>query len=93
MKCFKKLKRRDFMNLYRFEVTTSVFVTSVIIAAEQDELAFDLVEIELEKYFLKKLDVLDISLYEKRRIRGSGAGYVLHEQETLSNTLGGIGDG
>ncbi|MEG9297730.1 DUF3906 family protein [Mangrovibacillus sp. Mu-81] len=77
------------MNLYRFEVTTSVLVTSVIIAAEQDEKAFDLVEIELEKYFLKKPDIQDISLYEKRRIRGSGAGYVLHEQETRSNTLGG----
>ncbi|MGE6752647.1 DUF3906 family protein [Rossellomorea sp. NPDC071047] len=71
------------MNLYRFEVTTRVFVTIVVVAAESDELAFDLVEIELEKYFLKKPDVVDISLYEKRRIRGSGAGFVLHEQETI----------
>ncbi|MGF3103070.1 DUF3906 family protein [Rossellomorea sp. DUT-2] len=71
------------MNLYRFEVTTQVFVTIVVVAAESDELAFDLVEIELEKYFLKKPDVVDISLYEKRRIRGNGAGFVLHEQETI----------
>jgi Protein of unknown function (DUF3906) len=78
------------MNLYRFEVTTPAFVTSVIVAAEQDEKAFDLVEIELEKYFLKKPVIQDISLYEKRRIRGYGAGYVLHEQETRKNSVGGI---
>ncbi|WP_341356420.1 DUF3906 family protein [Rossellomorea sp. y25] len=71
------------MNLYRFEVTTHDFVTIVVVAAESDEKAFDLVEIELEKYFLKKPDVVDISLYEKRRIRGNGAGFVLHEQETI----------
>jgi Protein of unknown function (DUF3906) len=71
------------MNLYRFEVTTSEFVTIVVVAAESDEKAFDLVEIELEKYFLKNPDVVDISLYEKKRIRGNGAGFVLHEQETI----------
>ncbi|MCA1062799.1 DUF3906 family protein [Rossellomorea sp. AcN35-11] len=71
------------MNLYRFEVTAHAYVTIVVVAAESDEKAFDLVEIELEKYFLKKPELLDISLYEKRRIRGNGAGFVLHEQETI----------
>ncbi|KPL60047.1 DUF3906 family protein [Rossellomorea sp. SC111] len=71
------------MNLYRFEVTARDFVTIVVVAADTDEKAFDLVEVELEKYFLKKPDVEDISLYEKKRIRGNGAGFVLHEQETI----------
>ncbi|WP_163099835.1 DUF3906 family protein [Peribacillus alkalitolerans] len=70
------------MNLYRFEVTTADFVTNVVIAAKKDEDAFHLVEIELEKYFLKKPDVIDISLYEKKKIR-SGNGFVLHEIETI----------
>ncbi|QHE61683.1 DUF3906 family protein [Rossellomorea vietnamensis] len=71
------------MNLYRFEVTARDLVTIVVVAADTDEKAFDLVEIELEKYFLKKPDVRDISLYEKKRIRGNGAGFVLYEQETI----------
>ncbi|BCB03807.1 DUF3906 family protein [Bacillus sp. KH172YL63] len=71
------------MNLYRFEVTTPQFVTVVVVAAQSDEAAFDLAEVELEKYFLKKPEVVDISLYEKRRISGNGAGFVLHEQETI----------
>jgi len=70
------------MNLYRFEVTTPTFVTPVVVAADSDEKAFDLVEIELEKYFLKKPEIVDISLYEKRRLRG-GAAFVLHEKETI----------
>jgi hypothetical protein len=70
------------MNLYRFEVTTDKFVTKVVIAANTDEQAFELVEIELEKYFLALPEIRDISLYEKKKIR-SGAGFVLHEQETI----------
>jgi hypothetical protein len=70
------------MNLYRFEVTTDQFVTKVVIAASSDEQAFDLVEIELEKYFLALPEIRDISLYEKKKIR-IGAGFVLHEQETI----------
>lgn len=66
------------MNLYRFEVSTPEFVTKVVVAAKDDEKAFDLVEIELEKYFLKKPDIIDITLYEKRVIR-NGTGFVLHE--------------
>ncbi|WP_079516147.1 DUF3906 family protein [Rossellomorea marisflavi] len=71
------------MNLYRFEVTTPTFVTPVVVAADSDEKAFDLVEIELEKYFLKKPEIVDISLYEKRRLRVGGAAFVLHEKETI----------
>jgi hypothetical protein len=67
------------MNLYRFEVTTDQFVTKVVIAASSDEQAFDLVEIELEKYFLALPEIRDISLYEKKKIR-IGTGFVLHEE-------------
>lgn len=70
------------MNLYRFEVTTPKFVTNVVVAAKDDQRAFELVEIELEKYFLKMPEVIDITLYEKRVIR-NGAAFVLHEQETI----------
>ncbi|WP_408006451.1 DUF3906 family protein [Pseudalkalibacillus sp. A8] len=70
------------MNLYRFEVTANGEVIPVIIAAENDNAAFHLVEVELEKYFLRLPEVDDISLYEKKKIR-RGNGFVLHEQETI----------
>ncbi|MGE7765677.1 DUF3906 family protein [Peribacillus sp. NPDC096540] len=70
------------MNLYRFEVTIKEELIHVIIAADSDEKAFQLVDIELEKRFLKMPEVDDISLYEKRKIN-NGAGYVLSEFETI----------
>ncbi|AXN36974.1 DUF3906 family protein [Peribacillus butanolivorans] len=66
------------MNLYRFEVTIKEELIHVIIAADSDEKAFQLVDIELEKRFLKMPEVDDISLYEKRKIN-NGTGYVLSE--------------
>ncbi|MBK5441901.1 MULTISPECIES: DUF3906 family protein [unclassified Peribacillus] len=70
------------MNLYRFEVTIKEELIHVIIAADSDEKAFQLVDIELEKRFLKMPEVDDISLYEKRKIN-YGTGYVLSEFETI----------
>ncbi|MFB7641148.1 DUF3906 family protein [Peribacillus butanolivorans] len=70
------------MNLYRFEVTIKEELIHVIIAADSDEKAFLLVDIELEKRFLKMPEVDDISLYEKRKIN-NGTGYVLSEFETI----------
>ncbi|CAH0137424.1 DUF3906 family protein [Peribacillus sp. NPDC101481] len=70
------------MNLYRFEVTIKEKPIHVIIVADSDEKAFDLVDIELEKHFLKMPEVDDISLYEKRKIK-NGAGFVLSEFETI----------
>ncbi|KON69472.1 DUF3906 family protein [Peribacillus butanolivorans] len=70
------------MNLYRFEVTIKEELIHVIIAADSDEKAFQLVDIELEKRFLKMPEVDDISLYEKRKIN-NGTGYVLSEFETI----------
>jgi hypothetical protein len=70
------------MNLYRFEVTIKEKLIHVIIVADSDEKAFDLVDIELEKHYLKMPEVDDISLYEKRKIK-NGAGFVLSEFETI----------
>ncbi|MFA1710744.1 DUF3906 family protein [Peribacillus frigoritolerans] len=70
------------MNLYRFEVTIKEKPIHVIIVADSDEKAFELVDIELEKHYLKMPDVDDISLYEKRKIK-NGAGFVLSEFETI----------
>ncbi|MEE3952482.1 DUF3906 family protein [Peribacillus frigoritolerans] len=70
------------MNLYRFEVTIKEKPIHVIIVADSDEKAFELVDIELEKHYLKMPEVNDISLYEKRKIK-NGAGFVLSEFETI----------
>lgn len=70
------------MNLYRFEVTIKEKPIHVIIVADSDEQAFELVDIELEKHYLKMPEVDDISLYEKRKIK-NGAGFVLSEFETI----------
>ncbi|TFH62831.1 DUF3906 family protein [Peribacillus frigoritolerans] len=70
------------MNLYRFEVTINEKPIHVIIVADSDEKAFELVDIELEKHYLKMPEVDDISLYEKRKIK-NGAGFVLSEFETI----------
>ncbi|MBN3555507.1 DUF3906 family protein [Fictibacillus nanhaiensis] len=72
------------MYLYRFEVISKSTVIPVVIAASTDEQAFQLVDIELEKYFLKQPEVDEISLYEKKRIR-TGNGFVLYERETILN--------
>jgi hypothetical protein len=70
------------MNLYRFEVTINEEPIHVIIVADSDEQAFQLVDIELEKHYLKMPAVNDISLYEKKKIK-NGAGFVLAEFETI----------
>ena len=64
------------MNLYRFEVTVNDEVIQVIIAAENEDAAFQLVDIELEKKYLKTPVIRDITLYEKKKI-GAGNGFVI----------------
>ena len=51
----------------------------VIIAAQNDESAFRQVDIELEKYFLKELEIENVTLHEKKRIR-KNAGFVLEKE-------------
>ncbi|AOH55086.1 DUF3906 family protein [Peribacillus muralis] len=70
------------MNLYRFEVTIDDDPIHVVIVADSDEKAFQLVDVELEKHFLKMPDVDDISLYEKKKLK-NGAGFVLSQFETI----------
>ncbi|MDN4072243.1 DUF3906 family protein [Fictibacillus terranigra] len=73
------------MNLDRFEVATKSEVIDVVIAASDDEQAFHLVDVELEKYFLKVPEVEDITLYEKKKIR-DGNGFVIYERGTILNS-------
>lgn len=65
------------MNLYRFEVTVNDGeILQVIIAAENEEAAFNLAEIEIEKHFVKMPVIQDISLYAKKKIH-KGNGFVI----------------
>jgi len=68
------------MQLYRFEVTTDDGDFDVVICAKSDEHAFELVEIEIEKHVSKSVDIIDISLFEKKNIRG-GAGFVIEKHD------------
>ncbi|SFS71196.1 DUF3906 family protein [Marininema halotolerans] len=70
------------MQLYRFEAVIEGEVIHIIIAAQSDEEAFQYVDIELEKHYLRMPEVEELSLYEKRRIQ-KGGGYVLQGQETF----------
>lgn len=72
------------MFLYRFEVTTKTEIIYVVIAANDDEQAFRLVEVELEKHFLKVPDYMDISLHEKKPIR-RGGGFVVYSEPRHSS--------
>lgn len=70
------------MNLYRFEVTLGSEVAHVIVAAENEEAAFNQVDIEIETHFLKLPIVNDVVLYEKKIIR-KGSGFVISRNETI----------
>jgi len=67
------------LNIHRFEVQTNRKMIDVIIAAKNDESAFRQVDIELEKYFLKELEIENVTLHEKKRIR-KNAGFVLEKE-------------
>ncbi|WP_027410741.1 DUF3906 family protein [Anoxybacteroides tepidamans] len=71
------------MYLYRFEVSGLAETIHVVIAASDDEQAFRLVEVELEKHFLKVPDFTDISLHEKKPIR-RGGGFVVYSEPRRS---------
>ncbi|MGE7878927.1 DUF3906 family protein [Peribacillus muralis] len=80
------------MNLYRFEVTIDDDPVHVVIVADSDEKAFQLVDVGLEKHFLKMPDVDDISLYEKKKLK-NGAGFVLSQFETILQGKAGSKNG
>lgn len=68
------------MYLYRLKATIQGEKISVIVAAENDQAAFSLVDIELEKFFLKPPEVDEVTLYEKKPIL-RGGGFVLIPEE------------
>ncbi len=70
------------MNLYRFEVKLDSGLVHVVVAAENEEQAFNQADIELESHFLKLPVVEDIVLYEKRIIK-KGAGFVISRDESI----------
>lgn len=70
------------MFLYRFEAMIDKKVFPIVIVAENDERADKLVDIQLEKYFLREPEVDSLILYEKKRVN-KGTGYVLYELETI----------
>ncbi|PGS48908.1 DUF3906 family protein [Bacillus sp. AFS041924] len=70
------------MFLYRFEATIQSRVVPIVILASNDEKAFKLVDTELEKFYVKKPDVKDLLMYEKKKVSQSG-GFVL-DLEVLS---------
>lgn len=64
------------MFIYRFEITYATAMIPAVIVAATDEDAFNMVEVELEKYFLMQPEYDEIVLFEKRRL-GKGGGYIL----------------
>lgn len=74
--------KENTMSIYRFEVTINNEIFHAVVAAENDESAFRLVDVEIEKQFLKASNVQDISLYEKKKVQ-KGAGFVLSKFETI----------
>jgi len=70
------------MNLYRFEVMLNNQLLHAVVAAENDESAFRLVDVELEKQLFKIAEVQNISLYERKKLH-KGAGFVMAQFETI----------
>ncbi|MDG5787835.1 DUF3906 family protein [Evansella sp. AB-P1] len=72
------------MTIFRFEaVINNDRTVDIIIAAEDEESAFKLAEMELERHYLKLPVIDELTLYEKRKI-SKGGGFVL-ERENLEN--------
>lgn len=70
------------MFLYRFEATIESRIVPIVILASDDKKAFKLVDTELEKFYVKKPDVKELLMYEKKKVSQSG-GFVL-DLEVLS---------
>lgn len=67
------------MNLYRFQVVLEQKEVDVIIAAKDDETAFRLAQIEVERHYLKLPVVKEMVLFERKKLSEKGGGYVLDE--------------
>ncbi|RYL94922.1 DUF3906 family protein [Sporolactobacillus sp. THM7-4] len=70
------------MELFRFIVTSGGDEFPVVAAAEDEESAFRIVDREIERSFLEQLEVDDIALLEKKKIRKTGAGFLIQPRKT-----------
>jgi hypothetical protein len=70
------------MFLYRFEASIESRIVPIVILASDDEKAFKLVDTELEKFYVKKPNVKELLMYEKKKVSQNG-GFVL-DLEVLS---------
>ncbi|KIL49652.1 DUF3906 family protein [Jeotgalibacillus soli] len=66
--------------LYRFDVSIGEKNVIAVIYADDDEGAFQHLDVELEKFYLKEPDVNEITLREKKRIVKK-SGFILDEDE------------
>ncbi|ADU31592.1 DUF3906 family protein [Evansella cellulosilytica] len=67
------------MNIYRFEALINRDHTAnIIVVANDEEKAFQLAEIELEKSYMKIPQIEELTLFEKKKV-GNGAAYVLNQ--------------
>ncbi|NSL52237.1 DUF3906 family protein [Calidifontibacillus erzurumensis] len=64
------------MYLYRFEITLNEGSYFAVVCARDDETAFRLVDVELERHLIHLDHVHDVTLYEKKKIH-NGAGFLL----------------
>ncbi|MDQ0256608.1 hypothetical protein J2S74_004030 [Evansella vedderi] len=69
------------MQIYRFEgIINETKKVTVIVAAKDDDAAFDRAEIEIESNYLKKPVIEELTLLEKKKLT-SGGGFVIEGTE------------
>ncbi|MBD2846037.1 DUF3906 family protein [Paenibacillus sp. IB182496] len=68
------------MYLYKIELEQTNGLSWLIVLAETDEQAFEAVDANLEKHYIKKPAVRSAAIIEKKRVV-SGNGYILDPQQ------------
>ncbi|PLR94869.1 DUF3906 family protein [Bacillus sp. T33-2] len=66
--------------LYRFDVALDNKDVMAVIYAENDEAAFEHLDVELEKFYLKEPNIKEVTLREKKRIVKK-SGFILDQDE------------
>lgn len=72
------------MLLYKIEVALAGQTVYLIVAANSDAAAFDCAEGHLVRHFVKRPDVREMAIVEKKRIE-QGCGYVIEGPCTSRN--------
>lgn len=65
------------MDLYHFKVLVNKQELTVVVAAENDQKAFNLAETQIEQNFLKFPKIKEIVLLERKKITSSGTAFVV----------------